>query len=442
MGSDLGVHHSLAIWDARNADPELDERDEADSRVAFWFDRPLATEAVREHLRHDVALAEPTRRRALELVDAYGQARARREAEDRIDRLANEGLFQSEILERLQTDPDLSGPVREEALVLAASPVENAFWLDIAGRSVATHPGAMASAYQRALEQAETASRVMPYRSGFRVTLGMARYRLGQYNEAVETLSRAQPSGSPRDEAAEAPRLAFLAMAEYRLGRLDRAKTALENFRDVLRRAARAGDEEIVSIRQEAEQLIEPGPGTQSSTSPAPNDRARTGHAILDVPGSKVNAAVTSGPPEIDDGSGQAPIAERRIDFFAAREIRNPAGRAPARPRRRPDRRPSGPGPSSTAREEPSQPPSSKAATSVDAKASPARFVSRGGRSRGKAGISSRCGSPARLVNSRSIPRGPSVIARIGTRAATMSRSSRASHSVRLQQRRSMQSAE
>ena len=39
--SDQSLDHSLAIWDARGPDPDLDEQDEARSRVAFWFDRSI-----------------------------------------------------------------------------------------------------------------------------------------------------------------------------------------------------------------------------------------------------------------------------------------------------------------------------------------------------------------------------------------------------------------
>jgi hypothetical protein len=101
------------------------------------------------------------------------------------------------------------------------------------------------------------------------VTRGIAQYRLGQFTEALESLSRADTAGIPRDAASEAPRLAFLAMAEYRVGRKDRAAAALERYRDVLRRTARSGGEEAIALRREVEQLVEPGPATRSLTAPA-----------------------------------------------------------------------------------------------------------------------------------------------------------------------------
>ncbi len=257
--SDPTLDHSLAIWDARGPDPDLDEQDEARSRVAFWFDRSLTTEQVREYLLRDASLAESARRRALEFVDLYGQARARRQAEDRISGLASAGLFQSEIIERLRTDPGLTAAVRSEALELARSPVEHAVSLDLSSQAVLHRPGGTTSAYRRALSQAEAACRLSPHKSSFRVTRGMALYRLGSYDEALNTLSGADPSGDPRGESTEASRLAFLAMAEYRIGRRDRAAAALRKFRELLRQKPHLGDEQVRRLRHEAEGLIEPG---------------------------------------------------------------------------------------------------------------------------------------------------------------------------------------
>jgi WD40 repeat protein len=257
--SDLTLDHSLAIWDARGPDPDLDEQDEARSRVAFLFDRSLTAEQVREHLLHDPSLAESARRRALDFVDSYGRARALRQAEDRISRLASQGLFQSEIVERLRTDPDLTAEARSEALELARSPLEHPVSLDLSSQAVGNRPGATTSAYGRALAQAETACRLAPHRSGFQVTRGMALYRLGKYGEALESLSRADPSREPRGEITAASRLALVAMAEYRLGRRDQAAASLRKLREMLRQRPHLVDDQVKSFRNEAEELIEPG---------------------------------------------------------------------------------------------------------------------------------------------------------------------------------------
>ncbi len=171
--------------------PELAEQDEARGRVAFWFARPMAADQVRERLVHDPALGEPVRKRALALVDAYGQNVARQEAEDLIRDLYREGALRSEVLDRLRTDPKLSEPVRREAMALARSSVESAAALIRTSRDVVSRPGAEPSAYRRALRQAETAYRLTPYQVDYPTTLGMAQYRVGKFREAVETLTSA-----------------------------------------------------------------------------------------------------------------------------------------------------------------------------------------------------------------------------------------------------------
>ena len=79
--------------------------------------------------------------------------------------------------------------------------------------------------------------------------------------------------------------------------------------------------------------------------------------------------------------------------------------------------------------------------TSVAAYDSPARLVSRGGRSRGNAGTRNSPGSPVVVVNRTMLPSAPSVTTRIETCQATSSRSSSVSHSRLLQLKMSTEAA-
>ena len=67
--------------------------------------------------------------------------------------------------------------------------MENAEALNRTSRAVVRRPDAGPSAYRRALQQAETACRLAPYRDAYRTTLGIAQYRVGKYREAVDTLT-------------------------------------------------------------------------------------------------------------------------------------------------------------------------------------------------------------------------------------------------------------
>jgi WD40 repeat protein len=210
--------HTLAVWDGTAREPEFSDHEEALSRVAFLFAGPRNSEQVREYLARDPSLAEPVRQEALALVDSYGRSRARREAEDVISELFASGLFRDEVVERLRTDPALGEPARHEALVLAETSADKPRSLDRASRNVVRRSGAAASAYKRALRQAECACRLAPYVGAYQTTLGMAQYRSGRYAEAVDTLIRADRLNAPAARGSLAADLAFLAMAQHGLG--------------------------------------------------------------------------------------------------------------------------------------------------------------------------------------------------------------------------------
>ncbi len=250
-----GSDPSCAILDARDRTPELRDRDEARSRVAFLFERSLTAEEVRGRLIGDPSLSEAVRGHALALVDPYGKDLARRDAEDLIFRCTIEGQLRDEILERLRTDAGLSEAARREALALAGSLVESSHTLNRDSRAVVGRPDAEPSAYERALRQAETACRLTPYRGAYRTTLGIARYRREMYREALETLTRSDQDRAAAGDADPAG-LAFLAMAQYRLGRKDDAQASLGRLRDLLKQPARGDREEVIAFRREAERLI------------------------------------------------------------------------------------------------------------------------------------------------------------------------------------------
>jgi eukaryotic-like serine/threonine-protein kinase len=248
--------HTLAMWDGRELEPELAEQAEARSRVAFLFAGPLSTPQVRERLATDTSLSESLRARALALVDEFGNRLARQEAEDRISQLVFTGLFRAEVLEHLKTDSTLSEPVRREALALARAAADNPRFLDLASRAVARRSGLGASAYQRALAQAERACELAPYLGAYQTTLGMAQYRVGKYREAVETLIGADRRNATAARGSLAPDLAFLAMAQHGLGDKERAQATLARLRTCLELPNRANDEDAKALLGEAERVI------------------------------------------------------------------------------------------------------------------------------------------------------------------------------------------
>src|SRR5262249_12985230 len=153
---------------------------------------------------------------ALALVDDFARAHAQRKAADMVDVLAFQGLFRDEIVERIRADLTLDEAVRREAIELAEASGERAAHLNRAARAAVRDPRPDPAARDRALKQAETACRLVPYEPGFQTTLGMALYRAGRYDEASHAFTRADQLRTALDDRTRAIRLAFRAMAEHR----------------------------------------------------------------------------------------------------------------------------------------------------------------------------------------------------------------------------------
>ena len=106
--------------------------------------------------------------------------------------------------------------------------------------------------YRRALGLAREAARLVPTYGPFVNTLGVALFRTGDFEAALETLTRSdklQKGSHPADAA-------FLARAHHRLGNKEAANEALERLRKLLADPKRAGDEESQAFLREAEALI------------------------------------------------------------------------------------------------------------------------------------------------------------------------------------------
>jgi tetratricopeptide (TPR) repeat protein len=131
--------------------------------------------------------------------------------------------------------------------------------------------------YRFALQQAETACRLAPEQGKYLTTLGAAQYRAGDYKQALKTLTRAEqlhrataaglvlpltpylPALGLADELRQAMRanLAFLAMAQHRLGQKDAGQATLARLREVSKHPEEGkspSDESMV--RREAEALL------------------------------------------------------------------------------------------------------------------------------------------------------------------------------------------
>jgi tetratricopeptide (TPR) repeat protein len=111
--------------------------------------------------------------------------------------------------------------------------------------------------------QAEEACRLEPQNGNYINTLGVAQYRLGQYQAAVETLARSEKLDTTLKDGPHPADLAFLAMAQYQLGHKEQAQATLARLREALTKPRWAKDAESAAFLGEATTLIEAKPATQ-----------------------------------------------------------------------------------------------------------------------------------------------------------------------------------
>jgi WD40 repeat protein len=195
----------------------------ADRQVRLWDARPL-TPDVREE------------REALGLVEF----------------LFATPLPKADVLARIREHRTIGEGVRRSALAFAEGWREGPAFHDAAWRGV-SRQGAAADRYRQALRWAETACRREPDEEGYRTALGLAQYRVGQYREALATLTRADQLHP--DVPAH---LAFLALTCKQLGEAARAREHLARLRKCLTvDATWATDEEAQRFLSEAEAGME-----------------------------------------------------------------------------------------------------------------------------------------------------------------------------------------
>jgi tetratricopeptide (TPR) repeat protein len=160
------------------------------------------------------------------------------------------------VLAYLRGQPKLPEALRQAALTMVEQYRLDPAALNRASRAVVRKPAATEAAYRHALRQAEEACRLEPADGLYLSTLGLAQYRLGRYQAAVETLARSeQLQGAPTDGAPPAA-LAFLAMARHQLGQKEQAQAALARLRAALAQPRWANDPESAAFCKEAEGLL------------------------------------------------------------------------------------------------------------------------------------------------------------------------------------------
>jgi hypothetical protein len=254
-----GPGQRLKVWDARTLTAELAADREALCLLGHLCGQSATLPQLLDRIRADRTIPGPVRHHAVEVAAPYWQGSLRRDADDRIRALAASGLPRPDILSALRESTRLSDAVRHEAFAQAEHYVENPAGQHTFSRSVVRHPDRSLSAYGLAVRQAEAACRLCPNNRDYLVTLGMARSRVGEHEEALRTLERACRlfSGTANEPPAL---LAFLAMTQHRLGKGEQAQVTLARLRETMRQPRWATDQEAKALEKEAEKLLAGGP--------------------------------------------------------------------------------------------------------------------------------------------------------------------------------------
>jgi WD40 repeat protein len=273
MGDESTGSHPIEVWNlAPGAPPDPLHLDGHGSMagvgdLAFSADgRRLATIAARGYTtdgelklwdttsgRDLVTWALPGRPLALAfdggdrlrvLLQSYGASDARvvlfdaapvapeLEAIDLVDRLSPNVPLNSELTDRIKAESGLDAAVRAAALALV--PLRQEVWSRLA-RAARMWLSDNPELTQRALVYMERAFALAPdMDSSAQAALGEARYRNGKFAECLEPLRRSLALANEEDlpAASRTPRpLAFIAMAEAKLGHRDLAQAALDEYR-------------------------------------------------------------------------------------------------------------------------------------------------------------------------------------------------------------------
>jgi tetratricopeptide (TPR) repeat protein len=169
--------------------------------------------------------------------------------------------LRADVLERLRTLPGMSPSRRHDVITVAATYPEDSWALNHLAGELVKLPGRDLSGYRKALRYSQAACQLEPEDGSFLSTLGVAHYRVGNYEKALDVLARSDKINVLRDKGSNPTDLAFLAMAHQQLGHAKEAEAELQLLRDRMKdpRFAKDAGAQVV-LREAAELLAKPKP--------------------------------------------------------------------------------------------------------------------------------------------------------------------------------------
>ncbi len=269
------VNHdgSTTLWDATPLTREIAHARDARSVLAFCLAGSPSAAEVEASIRRDPTIIEDVRQRALTLANSYRRDQQIREAErvdDQAERMVRvlfvEGKSRQETLTHLRNDRSMGEAVRRRAIDLVDS-TDDAMWevvrpdpsnaasMNEYAWSVVRTPGRELWEYEIPLRRVEMVCRNRPSDSRSLSIRGVALYRLGEYPQAADTLQRSGPGNADADGAWRPVDLAFLAMAQRRLGQDRPARETMSRLRETMKAPRWKADQDAQAAFREADAL-------------------------------------------------------------------------------------------------------------------------------------------------------------------------------------------
>jgi WD40 repeat protein/serine/threonine protein kinase len=184
----------------------------------------------------------------------------RRAAVERVQSLFARHLLKTDVLGALRAEKSLSLRLRAAALEIADHRAENASGLYESGWRAVVRPDGRPDDYSLAVPRLEAACRVVAgdaeRLAQYKQALGLAFYRAGQPARAIETMHAIEPASEKPNRNPSPLVLAVTAMASQQLGDITRARTALDQLRQLVRTESWANDEESQVLFHEAERVV------------------------------------------------------------------------------------------------------------------------------------------------------------------------------------------
>jgi WD40 repeat protein/serine/threonine protein kinase len=172
-------------------------------------------------------------------------------AEPVVAALFDRVLLRDDVLASLKSEFAADPELRAACLKLARTWPESAHGCNSRSWALVRELGRSQADYERGLNLARAACQLQPERGAYLSTLGVAQYRCGLMPEALATLTRSSNLNKGRSLAD----LAFLALAQHRLGQSDRARESLDRLREVIKERSSGAGVEARGFVGEAETI-------------------------------------------------------------------------------------------------------------------------------------------------------------------------------------------